>query len=112
MGHFSLAGPLSPRASPPPTDPFPLFGPRYLLFLFTGDTYTRVLLASLWPLLSFAQAHSLPVDPARLGRPYPLVCSATEGAELARVDWIHRMDVLSGAILAARPGSDLGAAWV
>jgi hypothetical protein len=32
LGHFSLAGPLSPRASPPPAVPSPLLGPRYLLF--------------------------------------------------------------------------------
>jgi hypothetical protein len=107
LGHFSLAGPLSPRASPPPADPFPLFGPCYLFFLFTSDTYTRVLLVSLCPLLPFARAHSLPVDPTRQGRPYPLVCSATEGAELARVDWIHRMDVLPPEILAARSAGEV-----
>jgi hypothetical protein len=32
LGHFSLADPLSPRASPPPAVPSPLLGPRYLLF--------------------------------------------------------------------------------
>ena len=32
---------------------------------------------------------------------------ATEGAELARVDWIHRMDMLPPEILAARSAGEV-----